>query len=152
MMAEVINLENPDIETKIEFLCIDTVNLWRNRLGNLAKEYHLSRLERRIIVFIGRHPNIRQADLATIMDVEPQSLTRALDSMEKKLWLFKKDDEKDKRAKCLTLTEEGQKKLADALKISETIRPKILKSLTTEEKTIFIKILASVKQNLKEIS
>ena len=147
----VFNLGNPDLETQIEFLCIDTLNLWRNKLGILAKEYVLSRLERRIILLIGRHPSIRQADLASIMDVEPQSLTRALESMEKKLWIFKGDDVKDKRAKCLTLTEEGQKKLGDVLKISENIRPKILKNISPEEKNNFLKILTSIHENLKEI-
>jgi len=148
-MADTPHLENPDIETQVEFLCMDTLNLWRNKLGDLAKEFKLSRLERRIIVFIGRHPSISQADLALIMDVEPQSLTRALEAMEQKHWLFKSEDAKDKRAKCLNLTEEGQKKLTDALQISERIRPKILKNISLEDKNTFVKILSVVKENLK---
>lgn len=144
-------IKNDDIEIQLEFLCIETVNLWRNKLGILAKEYNLSRLERRIIVFIGRYPSIRQAELATIMDVEPQSLTRALDAMEVKKWITKQDDAKDKRAKSLNLTEEGLKKLADAKKISESIRPRILKGLSSEDKENFARILTSMKENLKEI-
>ncbi len=145
------NLENPDVDTQIEFLCIDSVNLWRNKLGNLAKEYSLTRLERRILVFIGRHSSIRQADLANLMDLEPQSLTRVLESMEKKNWLIKQDDLKDKRAKSLSLTELGHNKLQHALEISETIRPKILKDISQEEKLILVKILNSMKENLKTI-
>src|SRR6185312_14959702 len=128
-MTNAINTDNHDVETQIEYMCIDAMNLWRNKLGLLAKEYKLSRLERRIIIFIGRNPGIRQADLASIMDVEPQSLTRALDGMEKKLWLFKADDANDKRAKCLNLTSEGLKKLEEALFISSQIRPKVLKNI-----------------------
>ena len=145
------NLENPDVDTQIEFLCIDSVNLWRNKLGNLAKEYSLTRLERRILVFIGRHSSIRQADIANLMDLEPQSLTRVLESMEKKNWLIKQDDLKDKRAKSLSLTELGHNKLQHALEISETIRPKILKDISQEEKLILVKILNSMKENLKTI-
>lgn len=150
-MSLMLNLENLDIETQIEFLCIDAINLWRNKLGNLAKEYNLSRLERRIILFIGRHPSIRQAELAEIMDVEPQSLTRVLESIEKKLWLTKNDDVNDKRAKCLNLTEEGRKKLEDVLKMSEKIRPKILENVSQEEKDSLVKALTKMKENLKSL-
>lgn len=150
-MTEAIHLNNPDIDMQIEFLCIDTINLWRNKLGNLTKEFKLSRLERRIIIYIGRHPDIRQADLATIMDVEPQSLTRALDKMEKKSWILKSDDAKDKRAKCLNLTQEGNNRLVDVLKISERIRPKILENISHEEKCMVIKTLNIIKKNLTKI-
>ncbi len=149
-MLAATNLENPDLETQIEFLCIDTINLWRNKLGNHAKDYGLGRLERRIIIFIGRNPNIRQAELAQIMDLEPQSLTRALEIMKKKGWLIKQEDLTDKRAKCLKLTVDGNKKLQDALKISEKIRPKILQELSLEEKQDLAKSLAQIKKNLKE--
>ncbi|MES2615765.1 MAG: MarR family transcriptional regulator [Bdellovibrionota bacterium] len=150
-MTSAVNVEHPDIDLQVEFLCIDTSNLWRNRLGNIAKDYNLSRLELRIIVFIGRYPSIRQADLASIMEVEPQSLTRALESMEKKQWIFKGNDEKDKRAKCLNLTPDGQKKLQENLAMSEKIRPKILQNISLEEKNNMVKILSSIKENLKEI-
>ena len=76
--------DNLSIDAMLEFYLIDTINLWRNKLDELGKEYDLSRLERRILVYIGRNPGIRQADLALIMDVEPQSLTRSLENMEQK--------------------------------------------------------------------
>ncbi len=75
--------DNLSTDIILEFYFIDTINLWRNKLDELAKEYDLSRLERRILVYIGRNPGIRQADLALIMDVEPQSLTRSLENMER---------------------------------------------------------------------
>jgi MarR family transcriptional regulator for hemolysin len=146
-----INLENPDIDMLIEFLCIDTVNMWRNKLGNLAKDFGLSRLERRIILFIGRHPSIRQAELAERMDVEPQSLTRSLEAMEQKGWIHKGEDLKDKRAKSLNLTDVGQKKLADTLAISEKIRPTILHGISEEDRINLSKMLSIMKENLKKV-
>lgn len=145
------NLENPDLDTQIEFLCIDTLNLWRNKLGNFAKNYDLSRMERRIIMFIGRYPGIRQTELATMMDVEPQSLTRVLENMEQKNWIIKQDDSNDKRAKSLILADEGRTKLKDVLLISGEIRPQILKNLPLEDKTTLFRIMSRIKENIKEL-
>lgn len=143
--------DNLSVDAILEFYFIDTINLWRNKLDELGKEYDLSRLERRILVYIGRNPGIRQADLALIMDVEPQSLTRSLENMEQKKWLQKQDDNKDKRAKSLHLTEAGEKKLEDAFKISEKIRPKVLKDLPENDKILITKVLKQLRKNLELI-
>ena len=144
--------DNLSIDAMLEFYFIDTINLWRNKLDELGKEYDLSRLERRILVYIGRNPGIRQADLALIMDVEPQSLTRSLENMEQKKWLQKQDDNKDKRAKSLHLTEMGESKLEDAFKISERIRPKVLKDLPENDKILLTKVLKQLRKNLEIIT
>ncbi|MGY3804884.1 MarR family winged helix-turn-helix transcriptional regulator [Pigmentibacter ruber] len=143
--------DNLSIDVILEFYFIDTINLWRNKLDDLAKEYELSRLERRILVYIGRNPGIRQADLALIMDVEPQSLTRSLENMEQKKWLQKQDDNKDKRAKSLHLTEQGESKLQDAFKISERIRPKVLKDIAEDEKLLLTRVLKQLRKNLENM-
>ncbi|APJ04081.1 MarR family winged helix-turn-helix transcriptional regulator [Silvanigrella aquatica] len=143
--------DNLSLDAMLEFYFIDTVNLWRNKLDELGKEYDLSRLERRILVYIGRNPGIRQADLALIMDVEPQSLTRSLENMEQKKWLQKQDDNKDKRAKSLHLTDMGEQKLEDAFKISECIRPKVLRNLQENDKIILTKVLKQIRKNLESL-
>lgn len=141
--------DNFESDLLLEFYFMDTINLWRNKLDELAKEYDLSRLERRILMYIGRNPGIRQADLALIMDVEPQSLTRSLENMEQKKWLQKQDDNKDKRAKSLHLTELGENKLSDAFKISEKIRPKVLKNIPEHDKEVLTRVLKYLRKNLE---
>lgn len=141
--------DNLNIDAILEFYFIDTTTLWRNKLDEMAKEFDLSRLERRILAYIGRNPGIRQADLALIMDVEPQSLTRSLENMEQKKWLQKQDDNKDKRAKCLHLTELGTNKLTDAFKISEHIRPKVLNGISEENKVLLTQVLKQLRKNLE---
>lgn len=138
-------------ETLFEYNFIDTVNLWRNKIRVLAKEHDLGRLERRLLVYIGRNPGIRQADLAFIMDVEPQSLTRSLDKMEQKKWIKKQEDDKDKRAKSLHLTTLGEKKLDDAIKINEKIRPKALKDIPENEIQLLNKVMKDIRKNLEKI-
>ncbi len=143
--------DNLCIDAMLEFYFIDTINLWRNKLDELGKEYDLSRLERRILVYIGRNPGIRQADLALIMDVEPQSLTRSLENMEQKKWLQKQDDNKDKRAKSLHLTDIGESKLEVAFKVSERIRPKVLKDIPESDKLVLTNVLKQLRKNLEII-
>ncbi len=153
-VASILNFktDNLSIDAILEFCFIDTINLWRNKLDELGKEYDLSRLERRILVYIGRNPGIRQADLALIMDVEPQSLTRSLENMEQKKWLQKQDDNKDKRAKSLHLTDIGESKLEDAFKVSERIRPKVLKDIPENDKLVLTKVLKQLRKNLEIIN
>lgn len=150
-MSELSSLENPNLETQVEFLCLDTVNFWRNILGDLAKKYDISHLERRIILSVGRFPSICQADLAAYLNVEPQSLTRTLESMEQKHWLKKSQSTTDKRSKYLNLDEEGKLKLIDVLKIGDEIRVKVLKNVSEDEKNIMVKVLTEIKNNLKRI-
>lgn len=140
--------DNLNIDAILEFYFIDTINLWRNKLDELGKEYDLSRLERRILIYIARNPGIRQAELALRMNIEPQSLTRSLDNMEQKNWLQKLDNSQDKRAKHLNITEFGHVKLIDAFKISERIRPKVLKDITENDKMFLYKILIQLRKNL----
>ena len=150
-MIQKSSLENPSVEMQIEFLCIDNVNFWRNILGDLAKKYDISHLERRIILFIGRFPSICQADLAEYLNVEPQSLTRTLEAMEAKHWVTKSQSTSDKRSKYLNLGPEGQKKLAEVLKIGDEIRGKVLQNISDDEKKTLIKVLTEMKNNLGKI-
>jgi MarR family transcriptional regulator for hemolysin len=145
------NLTKPDIETQIEFIFIDAINLWRNKLGDLAKKEKISSLERRVIVWIARAPGMRQSELAELMDVEPQSLTRCLEGMEEKGWILKTDNATDKRAKSLNFTAEGEKIMDSVMQISDDIRPVILHDLSLEEKHFLVKILKAIKVNLKAI-
>ena len=145
------SIEREEIEAQIEFLCIDAMSLWRDKLGHLAREYHLSRLERRILMFVGRNSFIHQAYLASLMDIEPQSLTRAIDGMEKKSWILKEKDTKDKRIKYLNLTQKGEKIFENVLKISEKIRPRILENISLDQKNSLILILNLMTKNLKDM-
>ena len=145
------NLSKPDIETQVEFIFIDAINLWRNKLGELAKKEKISRLERRIIVWIARMPGMRQSELAEVMDVEPQSLTRCLEGMEEKGWILKTDNVTDKRAKSLNFTVDGEKIMDSVMQMSDEIRPIILQNLSLEEKHFLVKILNEIKNNLKAI-
>ena len=145
------NLSKPDIETQVEFIFIDAINLWRNKLGELAKKEKISRLERRIIVWIARMPGMRQSELAEVMDVEPQSLTRCLEGMEEKGWILKTDNDTDKRAKSLNFTVDGEKIMDSVMQMSDEIRPIILQNLSLEEKHFLVKILNEIKNNLKTI-
>ena len=96
-------------------------------------------------------PGMRQSELAEVMDVEPQSLTRCLEGMEEKGWILKTDNDTDKRAKSLNFTVDGEKIMDSVMQMSDEIRPIILQNLSLEEKHFLVKILNEIKNNLKTI-
>ena len=85
------------------------------------------------------HPN--QTTLATILNKSPTTISRTLDSLEKKALIVKKEVLGDKRAKRIEVTSEGIAILERTKETVEAFRQSLSNMFTPEEKQTLFTLL-----------
>ena len=75
------------------------------------------RAHRRVIYFVGRHPDISVAELLAILKITKQSLSRVLGQLVRKGFIEQRQGTRDRRQRLLRLTETGndlERRVSDA--------------------------------------
>lgn len=70
--------------------------------------YEFGRAHHRVVHFVGRNPGITVAELLDILRITKQSLARVLRQLIERGFVEQKTGEKDRRQRCLYLTESGE--------------------------------------------
>lgn len=83
-------------------------------------------------------PGIDQATLAQEIAYDRATIGGVVDRLERKGWVLRKVNQDDRRARQVTLTEEGTAMLAVVAPIVATLQADILAQLTLTERTAFI--------------
>ena len=83
-------------------------------------------------------PGIDQATLAQEIAYDRATIGGVVDRLERKGWVLRKVNQDDRRARQVTLTEEGTEMLAVVAPIVATLQADILAQLTLTERTSFI--------------
>jgi DNA-binding MarR family transcriptional regulator len=114
----------------------------------ILSEYEFGRAHHRVVHFVGRNPGITVAELLDILRITKQSLARVLRQLIERGFIEQKTGEKDRRQRCLYLTESGaelgrriaapqrarvKKALAEAGPASEGAWRAVLLALVDEE-------------------
>jgi len=73
------------------------------------KHYRLGRAHHRALYFIGRHPGQTVGHLLSILKVTKQSISRVLKDLLEQGYIEQKSGARDRRERCLHLTERGIK-------------------------------------------
>lgn len=89
------------------FLFEDTARLYARRLEKRSGVLGLTFAQCRVLVHLVDHEGVSQAHLAELTDLEPMALVRALDSLECRGWLERRNDPADRRARRLYLKAKG---------------------------------------------
>jgi MarR family transcriptional regulator for hemolysin len=132
----------------IEYLICHVGNLWRRLIGNKIKSLGICITEKRVLFAVARHPGLTQIQLANLLELEPQNLMRSLDKLEKLKWIEKKADQKDRRAKCLFVTDAANKVIAKIQKISSEAKPQILSGIDEKNLKKLVGQLGDIRENL----
>lgn len=133
---------------EVEHLICQVTLLWKRLLNLHTQHLGITGTERRALSFIARYPGLTQVVVADFLDIEPQNLMRALDKLQENNWIEKKPDLKDRRAKCLFLTAQGEKIIEKIKAIADQIRPKITEKMSKNQLVLFTEHLALMRENL----
>lgn len=98
------------------------------------------------LAVLARAPGIDQATLAGMIAHDRPTIGGVVERLEAKGLVSRHQNEKDRRAKVLALTEEGAALLESLLPHVRDIQPDILPGLTEAERTEFIRLAAKVAQ------
>jgi len=103
-----------------------------------------------ILMAIYEEDGVPVTKIAPRIGMEPNSLSRTLNSLEESGAIMRKPDENDQRKVLVFLTDEGKKLRKIALKTVFNLEKKITQNLTTEQLEIFNEVIEKVSSSLDE--
>ena len=133
----------------LEFAICDAGFMIRKHYNYHAGKLGLSALDRRALIYIDHYCGLTQIELASYLEIEAQNLIRVLDRLVEMNYIVKTVHPKDRRAKCLTLSQEG-KQVLDQLnaEITKTYA-QTLKGISEAEQEQTFEVLQKLKANLQ---
>jgi len=103
----------------------------------------------RILFYLWREDGINQQELAKRAKKEKSTITRQIDTLEKKGLIIRRSLDEDKRNKQIFLTQQGKGIEETALNTARLITKKGETNIDKEELAIFKKVLHQIIENLE---
>jgi DNA-binding MarR family transcriptional regulator len=137
-------------EANESLLIHDIARLSKNDFDRRVRELGLTRSQWLAIGTLRRNPGISQSGLAEILDVEPITVARTIDRLEKSGWIERRPDTSDRRVNRLYLTDRVQGVVAQMRALALKMRQEIAAGLSREEHQALVSILRKMKNNLND--
>ena len=135
-------------EENIGLLIHDVARLLRVLYDRQMSSIGLTRSQWWLLTYLFFKDGINQSELAILMDMEKAPLSRLLDRMEKKGWVIRKNENKDRRTKNIYLSESIKPLISSMRDKAAEYRSESLSILTDNELNKLKDILQILKQDL----
>ena len=135
-------------EENIGLLIHDVARLLRVLYDRQMASIGLTRSQWWLLTYLFFKDGINQSELAILMDMEKAPLSRLLDRMEKKGWVIRKNESKDRRTKNIYLSESIKPLISSMRDKAAEYRSESLSILTDNERNKLKDILQILKQDL----
>lgn len=133
---------NYALKDSIAYRLIRSSNSVVNSLNKRLNPYDLAIEQRATLEIIKFEPNVNQTKIAKLLGKDKTTISRSLNSLEKKELIVKiNDKENDKRSNKIKLTKKGEEILEQTLDDVTTFRESLNSKLNEEEHKIFFEIL-----------
>ncbi|CAI8188080.1 MAG: Transcriptional regulator HosA [Marinobacterium sp. xm-d-530] len=93
---------------------------------------------------IDLHGEMEQSQIAQSIHYDKATIGGVIDRLEKRGWVERKANPKDKRAKLVSLTKEGCKALGEFTPVVNALQDQVVANLSAEERALFIKLAQKV--------
>lgn len=137
-----------EIDRNFGFLLYDAARLMRRNFDRRARSLGLSRAQWSVLAHLARREGVKQAELAETLDVQPITLARQIDRLERGGWVRRCADPVDRRVRRLYLSELAGPILAELRMLGRETRAEALQGLSREERQCLIQMLARIRDNL----
>ena len=135
-------------EENIGLLIHDVARLLRVLYDRQMSSIGLTRSQWWLLTYLFFKDGINQSELAILMDMEKAPLSRLLDRMEKKGWVIRKNENKDRRTKNIYLSESIKPLISSMRNKAAEYRSESLSILTDKERNKLKDILQILKKEL----
>ena len=140
-----------DQEEPLGFLVHEVANGISQAYGALMAPIGLTRPQMRVLIWVDRRPGISQAKLSELLGTSAMSMTGLLDRMEAKHLVHRRIDPKDRRAKCIYLTDDALALKPEMERLAEGFGDALRHGLSPEEIATAQRVLAVMKDNVEKI-
>ena len=139
---------NETFEENIGLLIHDVARLLRVLYDRQMASIGLTRSQWWLLTYLFFTDGINQSELAILMDMEKAPLSRLLDRMEKKGWVIRKNESKDRRTKNIYLSETIKPLISSMRDKAAEYRRESLSILTDKDRNKLKAILQILKKDL----
>jgi MarR family transcriptional regulator, transcriptional regulator for hemolysin len=124
----------------------------RRIINENLRPLNLSSAEGNILLhLLTQGPELRQEQLVEQLDVSKPAISRALDSLEVKGFVTRQQDQEDRRARRVRLTDKARAIGPEVEQVYNQVYTLALHGVPQEEFDLFIKLFARVAQNFTSI-
>lgn len=133
---------NYALKDSIAYRLIRSSNKAVNSLNKTLSQYDIATEQRVTLEIIKHEPEVNQTKIAKLLGKDKATISRSLNSLEKKELITKKSDtEKDKRSNKIELTKKGEEILEKTLADVTAYRESLNSKLSIQEQKMFFEIL-----------
>jgi MarR family transcriptional regulator for hemolysin len=141
-----------DLSRNYGFLLMDVSRLMRTVYDRRVKGVGLTRSQWWVLNHLFRSPGVKQTELAAMLEIERPTLGRLLDRLERKGWVRREDDARDRRAWRIYLTKAAEPAMRKLRKQAAKLRSDALAGLSAAERERFVDTLLAIKANLSRMN
>lgn len=124
---------------------------YENMLNEISKKYELTNNEVKILLFLNKNEDTDIAkDIVDMLILSKSHVSMSVESLEKKGYLQKVQDDLDKKKQHLKITDKALEIIHDADRREECFFEKMYDGITDEEKNTINSIFEKMYNNIKD--
>jgi MarR family transcriptional regulator for hemolysin len=141
----------PDRHTEFGFLVARIARRLRQAVDAEMRLIGLTEATWRPLVYVrSLGDGVRQKDLASAMSIEGPSLVRLLDSLERRGFIERREDENDRRARGIHLTRAGRELAVRAARIGNGFQTRLLSNISLADLETCERVLETLEREMEE--
>ena len=130
------------------FLLEDITRLYAQRFERRSGVLGVTFAQCKVLVHLLDHEGISQVHLAGLTDLEPMALARALDTLECRGWLERRNDPGDRRGRRLFLQAKSKPLVDDIWHLLDLTRREAFAGIPMRHAELMIELLEKIQSNL----
>lgn len=138
----------PHRTPRLGYLLSDASRLLRRRFEQESRDLPMTSAQLQIVARLSVNEGISQAALASLLDIEPMTLSRHVDRMEAAGLVVRQPDPGDRRARRLYTTELGRELLAPMRARADAVYEEALAGFDPVERAALYAALGRLVENL----
>jgi MarR family transcriptional regulator, transcriptional regulator for hemolysin len=132
------------------FLLHEVARLLRRRFEQNTHNSGLTRSQWQVLAYLANNEGINQSGLADLLEIEPITLGRLIDKLEKRGLIERHPDPSDRRAWLLHLTPAARPKLTQLRELGNVTRAEALAGVAESDTERLLSTLQALKTNLAD--
>jgi MarR family transcriptional regulator for hemolysin len=134
---------------ELGFAVSDAARLLRTYADQRARDLNMTRAQWAVLVRLQRCEGVKQSELAEALDLAPITLARLIDKLSTAGLVERRDDDADRRANRLYLTDKATPTLKALGELGEAMMGEALAGLDADQIALLTTGLRRIKANLK---
>ncbi len=135
-------------QTSLGFLLLDAARVLRRRFERESRDIPMTTAQLQIVVRLKHHDGMTQTELASLLDIEPMTLSRHVDRMETAGLVERRACPSDRRARRIYVTDKARALIEPMRARAVAVYEEAQTGLTPEERAALIAGLNTVIANL----